>query len=173
MTRTRWQTLLAAASISTSVCLLVLVWWESRGNLPIRVPWLLAVVTLVLATLLVFGGLRVRRFSHGGAPMDPLVAARIVAFAKSGSLVGAIQAGYLAAQLILAIAHRASPEGADQLLSTSTSLGAALVLIGASLLAEWWCRAPGDDDTGADGPPGSDRRPDDGARARISGGGPL
>ncbi|ACQ78967.1 putative integral membrane protein [Beutenbergia cavernae DSM 12333] len=146
MERTRATTLVAVASVSTAVCLIALRLWEMRGGAPVRVPLLLAVVLVLVAGVVLALGWRVRRFTLGRADLEPIVAARILALAKACAVVGALQVGYLLAQLLLVVGHVEAPEPRAQAWACGLGLLGAGTLVAASLIAEWWCRVPKDDD---------------------------
>ncbi len=146
MQRTRWQTLLLIALVTTSAGWLLLVLLESRRVSPPQVPWLVMVVEVVIAAVVFAMGWSVRQFLRGKRPtLDPIRAARTAVLAKASCYTGALLTGwYLAQVLIVAgdldIASQRGRAGAAAL----AALGA-LVLAAVGLIVEWFCQVPPED----------------------------
>jgi hypothetical protein len=153
MTPTRLRTLFGIA-----VVLAVVSWLLLRtvySSLP-SFPW-----TMVPALIIAAGGeaitghgLRARILGRPGAkPVPSLQVARMVALAKASSLaaavIGGVAAGFAAAA---AGSLPARAAGHDVLTSTST-FGAAVLLAGAALYLEHCCRIPEDPDAARYVPP--------------------
>jgi hypothetical protein len=118
-------------------------------------PWTAAIVLFALAVaegyLAQNTSARIQR--KPGAPrVEPLVVARYVALAKASSLVGALTAGFSAGILIWLVMEPTDSARTD-LPTVTTTLIAAVALIGTALWLERSCRVPDrpdreDDDTG-------------------------
>lgn len=99
MTLTRIRDLLVIAVVLWVVTWLVLRLLErTRGVLP-SMPWSVPLVLALLASGVVLSAVVLRRRLRGDAganPVDPLVAARMVAFAKATAHAGAVLVGVYA-----------------------------------------------------------------------------
>jgi hypothetical protein len=82
---------------------------------------------------------------QGTRPIDPLVVARLVAFAKASSLVGALAAGAYAGFLGW-VAQVTSPDAHSDLRTAAAGIAAGLALIAGALYLEWVGRVPDDED---------------------------
>lgn len=120
-------------------------WWISGGHAPMRVGWLAGVLLVGMGAVVVVTGRRMWRMRHGQAHVEPLVAARILGLAQASALTGAVIAGLHAGQA-LALAPDAGFAGRGELavMWAVAALGA-LVLAGAGLLVQSWCRVDDDD----------------------------
>ncbi|MFD5213657.1 DUF3180 domain-containing protein [Microbacterium sp. NPDC058345] len=105
---------------------------------------LLAVATVSLAW-------PVRRSVRGGRRIDPFRALRAATLARASSLLGAIMAGF-SAGLLAFLSTRPVPAPVGSTVALVALIVAAVVLIGAALIAEQFCTLPKDSD---------DREPDD------------
>jgi hypothetical protein len=102
---------------------------------------LIAIVNLWLAFSLRARILRKR----GARPVEPLTAARAVAFAKASSLLGAIMLGGWAGVLIYVLPARGQFQAADHDVVTGiVGGGCAALLIAAALWLERCCKTPDD-----------------------------
>lgn len=121
--------------------------------LPVSAPVSLVVVAGAVA---VTARTTRARLAHrpGTRPVPPLVAARLVALAKAGSLAGVLLAGAWAGVLAVLAGHLGdSAPARTAALVAGTALLAALALVAASLALEHACRLPPEDGD-APGTPG-------------------
>lgn len=142
MTPTRIRTLALIALVCAIVTFLVV--RMVYAQLP-PLPWtsLPALLLLALAEALTGRNVRARLRGRGaGKPLRPIAVARMVAFAKATSLVGALFAGVSAGFLAYVSGSLGKPAfRADAYVSGGT-LAAALVLVAAALYLEYGCRIP-------------------------------
>lgn len=87
-------------------------------------------------------------------PIAVLAVARVAAWAKASSLVGALAAGVYAALIVYTAGRQGRPGPAHDLPIAVTGAGASLALAAAALLLERVCRVPRVP-PGPDAPPGS------------------
>jgi Protein of unknown function (DUF3180) len=152
---TRIRDLLGYAVAVTGITWLALRQWY--GDLP-RLNWFvpLSLLLLAVAETLAANQLRDRiRRRPGALPVQPLVAARMLALAKASAVVGAVMVGIWAGLLVYAVPRLGLVAAASGDTGTGiVGVVAALVLVGAALWLEYSCRAPT--------PPDSDKfaRPD-------------
>lgn len=155
---TRIRDLIGYAVAVTGISWLAMRQWY--GDLP-GLHWFvpLSLLLLAVAEFLAANQLRDRiRRRPGAPPVEPLVAARMLALAKASSVVGSFVLGIWAGLLLYTVPRydRLAAARAD---TRTAIIGvvAASALVTAALWLEWSCRAPT--------PPDSDRpiRPDGGA----------
>ena len=81
-------------------------WWNDSGGGYFPLPWTAVAGTAALAVAVLAAGWPVRRWVRGrrDRPLDPLVAARTVVFAKAAAYGGAVVAGWYAAQVLTLVA---------------------------------------------------------------------
>jgi hypothetical protein len=164
----RVSTALLAAAVTAGLGWLLLDLWARQGGRTPPQSYATAVVVLVVAAVVLVLGREVRRSVRGERrpPMNPLAAARVAVLAKAVVYGGAVLAGWYAA-LALSVLDDASGVRRERLLTAGVSVVACLLLAGAGLLAQRWCRLPPDDDPsgGAGEPDGATppvpRRPAD------------
>ena len=143
----RLVTVVLIAFVSGAVSWLALRIWVGRGGDPPPLPWTALAGTVALAIAVVAAGLPVRRWQHGrrDRPLDPLVAARTVVFAKAAAYGGAVLIGWYAAQA-LAVLPDIVGARRTRLLMAALCFLAAVGVAGAGLLVQRWCRLPPDED---------------------------
>jgi hypothetical protein len=145
---TRIRDLVGYAAAVTLITWLALRQWY--GILP-RLSWFvpLSLLLLAIAETLAANQLRDRR-RPGALPVQPLVAARMLALAKASAVVGAVMVGVWAGLLIYA-APRLDVLAATRGDTATGIVGvvASVALTAAALWLEYSCRAPA--------PPDSDR----------------
>jgi Protein of unknown function (DUF3180) len=152
---TRIRDLIAYAAAVTLITWLAMRQWY--GDLP-RLRWFvpLSLVLLAIAEVLAANQLRDRiRRRPGALPVQPLVAARMLALAKASAVVGAVMVGIWAGLLVHVVPRLGDLAAAGN----DTAVGAfgvvgAVALTAAALWLEYACRTPA--------PPDGDRqtRPD-------------
>lgn len=81
----------------------------------------------------------------GTRPVDPLVVARFVAFAKASSIVGSLAAGAYAGYLIWVVRIN-SPAGTADTRTAAFGISFAMLLVAAAMWLEYVCRVPKRDD---------------------------
>lgn len=119
-----------------------------RGFSAIRVPWSLALTTLVLTGIVLALGARVRWATQPkpGRRIDSTLAVQILILAKASSVGGALMAGALAGILTYTLTR---PVIAAELVPSAVgALIASIVLVVGALIAERLCRIPPDNSQG-------------------------
>jgi hypothetical protein len=142
--------------VGYAVAVTVITWLALRqwyGDLP-RLRWFvpLSLLLLAIAEVLAANQLRDRiRRRPGALPVQPLVAARMLALAKASAVVGAFATGIWAGLLVYAV-PRLGPLAAarDDTVTGAVGVVSSVALTAAALWLEYSCRAPA--------PPDSDRR---------------
>lgn len=152
---TRLRDLIGYAAAVTLITWLAMRQWY--GDLP-RLRWFvpLSLVLLAIAEVLAANQLRDRiRRRPGALPVQPLVAARMLALAKASAVVGAVMVGIWAGLLVYVVPRlgRLAAAGNDTA-TGAVGVVAAVALTAAALWLEYSCRTPA--------PPDGDRqaRPD-------------
>ena len=152
---TRIRDLIAYAAAVTLITWLAMRQWY--GDLP-RLRWFvpLSLVLLAIAEVLAANQLRDRiRRRPGALPVQPLVAARMLALAKASAVVGAVMVGIWAGLLVYVVPRlgQRNAAGNDTVVG-AIGVVAAVALTAAALWLEYCCRTPA--------PPDGDRhaRPD-------------
>lgn len=152
---TRIRDLIAYAAAVTLISWLAMRQWY--GDLP-RLRWFvpLSLVLLAIAEVLAANQLRDRiRHRPGALPVQPLVAARMLALAKASAVVGAVMVGIWAGLLVYVVPRlgQLNAAGNDTVVG-AIGVVAAVALTAAALWLEYCCRTPA--------PPDGDRhaRPD-------------
>ena len=152
---TRIRDLIAYAAAVTLITWLAMRQWY--GDLP-RLRWFvpLSLILLAIAEVLAANQLRDRiRRRPGALPVQPLVAARMLALAKASAVVGAVMVGIWAGLLVYVVPRlgQLNAAGNDTVVG-AIGVVAAVSLTAAALWLEYCCRTPA--------PPDGDRhaRPD-------------
>jgi Protein of unknown function (DUF3180) len=152
---TRIRDLIAYAAAVTLITWLAMRQWY--GDLP-RLRWFvpLSLALLAIAEVLAANQLRDRiRRRPGALPVQPLVAARMLALAKASAVVGAVMVGIWAGLLVYVVPRlgQLNAAGNDTVVG-AIGVVAAVALTAAALWLEYCCRTPA--------PPDGDRhaRPD-------------
>jgi len=152
---TRIRDLIAYAAAVTLITWLAMRQWY--GDLP-RLRWFvpLSLALLAIAEVLAANQLRDRiRHRPGALPVQPLVAARMLALAKASAVVGAVMVGIWAGLLVYVVPRlgQLNAAGNDTVVG-AIGVVAAVALTAAALWLEYCCRTPA--------PPDGDRhaRPD-------------
>lgn len=152
---TRVRDLIAYAAAVTLITWLAVRQWY--GDLP-RLRWFvpLSLLLLAVAEVLAANQLRDRiRRRPGALPVQPLVAARMLALAKASAVVGAVMVGIWAGLLVYVVPRLGQLAAAGNDTATAAfGVVAAVALTAAALWLEYSCRTPA--------PPDGDRktRPD-------------
>ncbi len=147
MTRTRPTTLVALFVAGVVGAYLLQLLLAATGLAKFRTEYSLALSLLFIAAILITLAVPVRRAtrSERPRPVDPFYATRVVLLAKASSLTGALLTG-AASGLLLELVGRSAGFETGTLLRELAMLGAAIVLLAAGLIAEWFCTVPPSDD---------------------------
>jgi hypothetical protein len=140
---TRVRDLLAIAVVATGFGWLAVREWY--GNLP-QLRWFVPLSLALLAFAEVLAGTQLRariRRRPGTEPVQPLVAARMLALAKASAIVGAAMTGLWAGLLLFTVPKLDYLAAAGNDTRTGViGVVAALGLVGAALWLEFCCRTP-------------------------------
>jgi Protein of unknown function (DUF3180) len=147
MTRTRPGPLVALGVIGTVISFLLQIGLAAASLPKLRVEYTFAVTIGLIALVIVILAVPVYRATHGPMrqPVDSFYATRVVALAKASSLAGALIVG-LGLGLALDLFIRSSTTTGDLVARDLATLGAAILLLAAGLVAEFLCRVPPQDD---------------------------
>ena len=119
----------------------------SGTGIAVFIPPLTLPITLVAVAIIVVAfAIPIRRAVRGRSSrrIDPFQATRIVVLAKACSLTGALLTGAGAGILIYILTRDVLP-ASNAVLLTSLGTGAAVILLVAGLVAEFFCTLPPDD----------------------------
>jgi len=157
MQRTRPRTLALVVVAVTAVGWALFRGLASRGISPPQVPWLVAVVEVVIAGVVLVMGWAVRQYLRGNRPLlDPIRAARTAVLAKASCYTGAILAGWYASQALAVLGDLEFAAQRQRAIVAGVAAVGAVVMVVVGLVVEWWCQVP----------PPETRLPEDGARPR-------
>jgi len=151
MTPSRIRVLAGLAVAAGAVSWVLLDAWLRAGHASLPLPWTAPVGVLMLTVVVLVAAWEVRRSVLGrrSRRLDPLVAARTVVLAKAAGYVGAVLAGWYAAQAVVILPELVGERRGRFVLAALTSV-TCLVLAGAAVLAQRWCRRPPDPDDDLD-----------------------
>lgn len=143
MHATKISTVLGLGAGATAITWLILRFLAQRGEYLPPVSWLVPVAVLIMAGLVLLGGLRVRAYQQGKRPqLDPLWAVRIVSWAKASVLAGAVLCGGYLAQLLAVLPDIQFEAQQDRAWRAGAAVVAAVGLAVAGWLTERWCKLP-------------------------------
>lgn len=166
MSPARARTAVLVAALSGVVAWVALDLWTGGGGTRPPLSWATVLGTLALALAVLAAGLPVRRWvreraetraspgrngngrSNGrpaARPLDPLVAARTAVLAKAAAYGGAVLVGWFAGQVVVLLPDLVGVRTHD-LLVALLALGAAVLLVVAGFVVQYWCRIPPEDD---------------------------
>ncbi|PRY59291.1 uncharacterized protein DUF3180 [Knoellia remsis] len=121
------------------------------GTLVPRPSWLAAILLVAMAAFVAGFAWPVRAYLRGTSTrrLDPLRAARVVVLAQAAVLTGSAAAGWYAGQLAVALSDTSLVANHDRSWRLAVLVASAVVLVGAGLVAQRWCRVdpPTDDDS--------------------------
>ncbi|MCE6999560.1 DUF3180 domain-containing protein [Saccharothrix sp. S26] len=142
---TKPRDLLAAGLVAGLVAhLLTRLAYDTLPPLPTFAGFTLLVIAIVNVWLAFSLRARILR-KPGARPVEPLTAARAVAFAKASSLLGAIMLGAWAGVLVHVLPARGEFEAAGHdVVSAIVGVVCSAVLIAAALWLERCCKTPDD-----------------------------
>jgi amino acid transporter len=147
MSRTRPGPLVALVVLGTVVGFLLQIGLAAASLPKLRVEYTFAVTIALIALVIVVIAVPVYRATHGALrqPIDSFYATRVLALAKASSLAGSLIVG-LGLGLSLDLLIRSSTNAGDLVARDLATLGAAILLLAAGLVAEFLCRVPPRDD---------------------------
>lgn len=153
MKRTRPTTLVIVGLIGTVVGLLTDAALAASGRALLVPPVTLSVTLAVIAIVVVVLAWPIRRAIRGKQTLriDPFRAARTAVLAKASSVLGALLTGLPLGLLLFMFTRTVLADTSSIVLTVSTVVGGALLLVG-GLLAEWFCTLPPDDPDADQGP---------------------
>lgn len=160
MKRTSVTTILATGATSGVVSWIILTFWRRSGHSLPPASWMAVIVMLVLAGGLFIAGWPVGRVTRQArdaaerraagkakseAPMrrvDPLRAARTFVLAQAAIITGSLLAGWYAAGVFVLLTGPLVEARLAQLWPTGAATVAALILLAAGIIVEWFCQLP-------------------------------
>jgi hypothetical protein len=143
MTRTTISQLLALCVLSLAAVWIVLQLLARQGVYLPMVSWHQGFACLILAGLVTWGGLSVRKYIAGKKPeLSGLFAARIAVFAKACSLGGVIFVGWYGGQVLLALQNISIESQQQRALWAGIAALTALILSVCGVIAERNCQIP-------------------------------
>lgn|SRR5690625_149103 len=164
MKRTSAPTVLSIIAGAGGVSWLGLTLWRRAGHSLPPVPWMVAVVMVVMAVALLIAGWpvgQVTREAREAAErrlegkeegkkrthfVDPLRAARIFVLAKAATLTGALLTGWYGTTLLILLTGPLVEARLAQVWPAATATGAAVILLISGVIVEWFCELPPSDD---------------------------
>ncbi len=146
------RTLTLVAVVTTVLGFVVAMVVTRDGTLLQRPPWVAGLLLVVMGGLVLWLARPVRHHLRSGrrTSVDALRAARTVVLAQAGALTGAAAAGWYLGQLIALLTDLSLVANRERLLPFGLMTVASLLLAGAGLLAQAWCRIDESDDDGLD-----------------------
>jgi len=156
MTRTRWQTLVATAGVSTAVSWTGLRLVErQQASIP-STSWLVCLVLIATSGLVFSLGWAVRQGTNGKGPkVEPVRAVRTVILAKASCYTGSLLLGWYVAQVLLVVGDLANEPRRERALTAGVAAFCSLVLAVVGLVVERFCQVPPPSDDAAEKVPGS------------------
>jgi len=156
MTRTRWQTLLAVAGISTAASWSVLRLVERQHASTPPTSWFVCLVLLATSGMVFSFGWAVRQATSGKGPkVEPVRAVRTVILAKASCYTGSLLLGWYVAQVLLVIGDLTIEPRRERALTAGAAALCSLVLAVVGLVVERFCQVPPPSDDAAEKVPGS------------------
>lgn len=167
MKRTSITTILATGATSGVLSWILLTFWRRSGHSIPPTSWMAVTVMLVLAVGLLIAGWPVGQVTRQareaaqrraeGKPVpeepprrvDPLRAARTFVLAQAATITGSLLTGWYAACVFVLLTGPLVEARLTQLWSTGAATLAALALLAAGVIVEWFCQLPPSD--GAEG----------------------
>ncbi len=147
MTPTRPGPLIALAVIGTVVGFLLQIALVTASLPKVRPEYSFAITLAVIAVVIIVLAVPVYRATHGPLrrPVDAFYATRVVVLAKASSLAGSLLSG-LGLGFTIELVVRPLGSNGDLVARVLSTLGAAVLLLVAGLVAEFLCRVPPHDD---------------------------
>ncbi|MGP7960111.1 DUF3180 domain-containing protein [Sanguibacter sp. A247] len=140
--RVRWLVVIALAVMALAWGGLSLA--EKSGAVVGRVAWPVTVALVLLAGLVLWTGWAVRAYTRGTRPsLSGLRAARTLVLAQSAALTGAALAGWYAGHVLLVVGDLDVAAMRSKALAAGLATLASMIVSGAGLVVERWCRVRG------------------------------
>ena len=141
MTYLNWKPLavlgLGAAALVWTVAML----GERAGISPVRVPWTVAAVCIIVGIVTLWLAWAVRQYLAGKRPgLDPLRAARTVVLAQASAYTGAMLGGAFLGYAIAMAANWSHLPRRELAIAAAIAAIGAFVLLACGVVAERWCR---------------------------------
>jgi hypothetical protein len=142
------KALTVVAGVTTVLGFLVALLVTRDGTLLQRPPWVAGLLLVVMGGLVLWIARPVRHHLRSGrrTSVDALRAARTVVLAQAGALTGAAAAGWYLGQLLALLTDLSLVANRERLLPFGLMTVASLLLAGAGLVAQAWCRIEESDD---------------------------
>lgn len=152
MTQLTWRRIVLIVAITGAAGWIASRFALSRGSTPLRVPWSVTVVCLILAAVALAFAWSVRQYKQGKRPgLSGIRAARTVALAQASAYAGAVIAGvYGGYALALADMWGHGPRR-ETAISALIAVAGGLLLLAAGVVSEHWCKTDRRDDDPTDG----------------------
>lgn len=145
-----WVTVLVSAICGLVVGAGVNAVLLGMGLYPILITPVLGPVSLLIGAALFTAGRRVRHFRDNDKhAMKPLVALRIVLFARASAIVCALLAGICAGVVVTSVTRIEAPAVFEALIGAAVAGSGLLVWMIAGMVVEKWGQRPEDPDTAA------------------------
>ena len=144
MTRTSTTTLVVTWLVAAAAGFTVDAVLAGAGRPILPLPPTIGVVLAGIGVVLVAFAWPVRQMVRGGRPVGFRHATGVLAGAKASSLVACVLGGWASGALLFLLT-RAVVSG-DAVTMSLATMGGAVVLLVAALLAESWCMLPPDED---------------------------
>lgn len=115
-----------------------------RGDLVPAPPWIALVTMLLLASFVLLLARSVRAHVRGVAkePLDRLRAARILVLTQAAALTGGAGVGWYAGQIAVLLRDIGLVANHERAWRVGVALLCALLLAGAGMLGQHWCKVP-------------------------------
>ncbi len=121
------------------------------GGAPLQITPLLSVLLIVLAALLDWAGLHVKRLkAHQRTWATPLIAMRIAVAARASALVASVVVGALLGVLVASLSRVAAAQMASNALAAGLGVAAGLTWCVIGYIVERWCIVDDDSEEGPD-----------------------
>lgn len=164
MKRTSLTTILITIASSSVASWIALTFWRRAGHSLPPVSWMAVGVMLLIALVLLIAGWpigQVTREARDAAErraegkedrgerrhrVDPLRAARTFVLAQAATITGSLLTGWYAATLFVLLTGPLVEARAAQLWPAGSATLAALILLGAGVIVEWFCQLPPSDE---------------------------
>lgn len=118
----------------------------ASGGSPVLVTPMLAILQLVLAALLLWAGLHVKRFiARKRTWVTPLSAMRIALSARASAIVASLLVGALLGILLASLSRIGAPEMTRNILASGFGAAAGLAWGAVAVIVERWCLIDEDD----------------------------
>ncbi|WP_062213417.1 DUF3180 domain-containing protein [Demequina oxidasica] len=154
MTHLTWRRLVLVLLVAGAAGWIVTRIAVSRGSTPLSVPWTVAVVCVIVAGASLALAWAVRQYKRGNRPdLSGIRAARTVAFAQASAYAGAAVAGVYGGYAIALLDFWEHAPRRETAISALIAMLGGLILLGAGVVAEHWCKTDRHNDDSGSGEP--------------------